>query len=238
MFGAYLLELGKSIAFVVITVFLAFGGFSGIAGLATWRWKTKFEADMKADFDKKLEAFKAELQAKVQKEIETHKAELQSTADELSQTLSEKITRRSKAFDLQIKKEYEFYEKFGVYTYNALYAMRDIKNFMVHVKSGTPINEEEEQNKTKAYNNAVDSIDGLLFEYEHYLDKELIITFGLLLNNIRDFGKKATYLFKNSDDISEQEFEESIIELIKNAIKYMTDMQNKIKDKTNEACSK
>jgi hypothetical protein len=89
-----LLPQNTDLGMVLDTILISIGGLGGIAGLITYRWKTKY-------------------QAKIQ-------AEMQAKADELSQTLSEKITRRCKAFELQIKKEYEFYDKYGTYSLSLL----------------------------------------------------------------------------------------------------------------------
>ena len=164
-----LMPQNEELGTILDTLFISLGWLTsiagGIAGLITFRWKTKY-------------------QAKIQ-------TEMQAKADELSQTLNEKITRRSKAFDLRIQKQYEFYERFGIMLQslieqsNSAYIMIDLimnTNIVFRGKDEQVYIDNENNNKAqnvriikpdiKKYFDLVNSLESLITSYSFYLDSD------------------------------------------------------------------
>ncbi len=171
-----LLPQNEALGTMLDTLLISLGWLTsiagGIAGLITFRWKTKY-------------------QAKIQ-------AEMQAKADELSQTLSEKITRRSKAFDLRIQKQYEFYEKFGTMPQELTEKSMLVFVSVTFVNSGLPIEinnvaVEKGKNiellKPDLFKNMeiLGRLNALIMSYSVYLNKEIIEVCNDCLSKYREF---------------------------------------------------
>ncbi len=150
---------------------------SGIFGYVFWKRRRKEEERIKAE---------------VQKEVEAYKAELQTTANVLSQTLSEKITRRSKAFELSLKKEYEFYEKYSQYVPIIINANATASQHLCLAEEQT-ITIQEAENGISEYDALTNKFDYFRFEYNQYIDvkisnecDELVRTMHFYYSKLKD----------------------------------------------------
>jgi len=164
-----LLPQNEVLGTILDTTFVTLGGLGGIAGLITYRWKTKY-------------------QAKIQ-------AEMQAKADESSQTLSEKISRRSKAFDLRIKKEYEFYEKFGKYSGITLSSMRNVKNTLI-IADEKRISNIDAYRIIKDFEKHRDEIGEFITEYIQYCDSGIVDNMQEFLNAIANYLTESMKVFQ------------------------------------------
>ena len=177
MFWNYLLELGKHIAIVMLTIFFSFGGFGGIASLLTWRWKTKFEAIVKAEMDKKLEAYKSELQ---------------TTTDELSQTLTEKITKRSKAYDYLIARQYEFYDRMSEFAEKIPDSFHAYSKELADICTGRKdISDETFIVHKKRFMDICDKFRSCSIRYIPYIDINISVKINNLLDELAECVRLA-----------------------------------------------
>lgn len=172
---------------ILDTILITLGGIGGIAGLITFRWKTKY-------------------QAKIQ-------AEMQAKADDLSQKLNEKITRRSKAYELRIAKEFDFYEKFGIYNNKILDAIRTAKNTIIKINTGISVDGKVIIEHLDKCFDVSDEYSSFIGEYANYIDEEVLsCTLGICteLNRLVEcFNRLAETI--NTDKI--EDFDEYVGDL-------------------------
>ena len=157
---------------------------SGILGTIFWKRRKKQEEKIKAE---------------VQKEIETHRAELQKTASNLSQTLAEKISRRGRAHELRIKKEYEFYEKYGIFSNNIISATHKAIGIIRKINISPDNNIDNEiVDVINLYENSSNDLQSLYVGYLCYIDDNISDALHKLILDAYDYFANFNKLIKLS----------------------------------------
>ncbi len=149
---------------------------SGIFGFFFWKRRKKQEEKIKAE---------------VQKEVEAYKTELQTTANKLSLEISEKITRRSKAYDFITGIEYDYYSKLLVCLQTTSNSKIELFGNVKYYDSSNPSLLLKAQTE---YRKSLNEIRELHLSVLHIIRQDLSDIVGEYIIALFEYGKKVSAL--------------------------------------------